>query len=78
LKQESTIKANILWTWCESKVLIISRNDLIAFITPYCVFLFNKWSSTLKRWNVSFPSTRGFASNSIITIKLITIAKASL
>jgi hypothetical protein len=39
------------------------------------MFSFNVWSSTSKRSNVSFPS-RGYALDSITTIKLITIAKA--
>jgi hypothetical protein len=40
------------------------------------MFLFNVWSSTLKRSNVLFPS-RGFASNYIATMKLIARVKAS-
>jgi hypothetical protein len=39
------------------------------------MFLFNMWSSTSKRSNVSLPS-RGFASNSITTMKMIAIVKA--
>jgi hypothetical protein len=40
------------------------------------MFLFYVWSSTSKRSNVSFPS-RGYALDSITTIKLIAIVKAS-
>jgi hypothetical protein len=41
------------------------------------MFLFNM-EFNIKRSNVSLPSTRGFASNSITIIKLIIMAKASL